>query len=249
MSPAQTLDAPTLRARRFFEDVERPLFRCAWERAVFLHYAVEPEALRPQVPFPLDLHEGRAYVSLVAFTLRGLRLFRGGPPLSTHEFLNVRAYTRGNGIYFLAEWLPNPLCVVLGPRLYGLPYRRGRLRYDHRHEQGLLCGRVEARDGLLEYEAPIDPETPFQPCPPGSLDEFLFERYAAYTRCGTRERVFRVWHPPWRIAPIHPTLRSASLAASTGPWFARARFAGAHYAPGFAEVWMGRPEVLEKSPW
>jgi hypothetical protein len=238
-------EPPTLRARRRFEEGPRPLFRCAWERAVFLHYEVDPDALQPGVPFPLDLYGGKAYVSLVAFTLRGLRFFRGGPPLSTHGFLNVRTYVPGHGIYFLAEWLPNPLCVFLGPRLYRLPYRRGRLAYDHYPELGVLRGRVASRDGVLAYEARSGPALQVGPCPAGSLDEFLLERYAAYTRRGARERVFRVWHPPWRRAPVEATVREAGLAASTGPWFGAARPVSAHYSPGFEEVWMGRPERLE----
>jgi len=147
-------------ARHAFDRVEgRPLFHAGWRRTVFIHYEVDPAALQPQVPFPLDTREGKAYVSLVAFTLADLRFAAGGPPFSTHGFLNVRAYTRDNGIYFLSEWLPNPFCVFLGPRLYGLPYRRGRLDYAHLHESGRLHGRVEDRGGALEYDAAVDPRT------------------------------------------------------------------------------------------
>lgn len=232
----------SLAARRTFDTVEGPpLFHAGWRRTVFIHYEVDPAALQPQVPFPLETRDGKAYVSLVAFTLSGLRFAAGGPPLATHGFLNVRTYLRGNGIYFLAEWLPNPLCVFLGPRLYGLPYRRGRLDYDHRHETSRLHGRVEDRDGALEFEAPIDPGAPFAPCTTGGLDEFLLERYTAFTRNGDKERLFRVWHPPWPQVPIDVTMLDENLVASTGPWFHDARRVGAHYSPGFETVWMGRP--------
>ena len=87
----------------------------------------------------LDLFEGRAFVSLVAFDMCNMRLVRGGRfgrlmagPLATHAFLNVRTYVRHAnepGIYFLAEWLPNRLACLLGPPTYGLPYRLGRLTY------------------------------------------------------------------------------------------------------------------------
>ncbi len=229
-------------ARRTFDAVEgRPLFHAGWRRTVFIHYAVDPAALQPQVPFPLETRDGKAYVSLVAFTLSDMRFAAGGPPLTTHGFLNIRTYLRGNGIYFLAEWLPNPFCVLLGPRLYGLPYRRGRLDYDHLHESGRLHGRVQARDGALEFEAPIDPRAAFAPCEAGSLDEFLLERYTAFTKNGDRERLFRVWHQPWPQVPIDVTMHDDSLVASTGPWFRDARRAGANYSPGFEKVWMGRP--------
>jgi uncharacterized protein YqjF (DUF2071 family) len=232
----------SLAARRTFDAVEgRPLFHAGWRRTVFIHYEVDPAALQPQVPFPLETRDGKAYVSLVAFTLSDMRFAAGGPPFTTHGFLNIRTYLRGNGIYFLAEWLPNPFCVLLGPRLYGLPYRRGRLDYDHLHESGRLHGRVESAHGVLEYRAAIDPGAPFAPCEAGSRDEFLLERYTAFTKHGDRERLFRVWHEPWPQIPIDVTMLDESLVASTGPWFRDARRVAANYSPGFPAVWMGRP--------
>ena len=74
-----------------------------------------------------------------------------------------------------------------------------------------------------------------------SLDEFLLERYTAFTKRGDTERLFRVWHQPWPQVPIDVTMLDESLLASTGPWFRHARRIGAHYSPGFETVWMGRP--------
>src|SRR6266436_4374033 len=134
--------AETLRCGRNDRQIshlQHPLFRCSWDRAVFLHYRVEPQFLQPQIPFDLDLFDGQAYVSLVAFTLRNMRLTHPRLKfitqlLHTHAFLNVRTYVRVNqmhGVYFLAEWLNNRLATMLGPVLYGLPYRFGKLSYSH----------------------------------------------------------------------------------------------------------------------
>jgi len=232
--------SPSALARRRFEEGERPLFRTAWDRVFMLHYEVDPAALQPQVPFPLDLHDGRAYVSLVAFTLRDLRFFAGGPALSTHGFLNVRTYVEGNGIYFLAEYLTNPFCVFLGPRLYGLPYRRSRLDYRHRPEEGILEGRVEGGDGAFAYRGRISGGAATD-----SLDAFVLERYTAFTRRGRTDRLFHVWHEPWRVAEVEAEVLDGSLVASTGPWFAEATAVRAHYSRGFDEVWMGRPRRAE----
>jgi len=46
--------------------------------AVFIHYTVDVEVLQQEVPFELDLFEGRAFVSLVAFSMRRLRPCFGG---------------------------------------------------------------------------------------------------------------------------------------------------------------------------
>src|SRR2546421_5594971 len=103
-----------------------PLFIADWEDALMIHYEVDAELLQRGVPFEVDLLEGRAFVSLVAFTMSGMRPRLGGrlaawlfKPIGTHNFLNVRTCARVGseaGIYFLAEWLSNRLSVALGPQ-------------------------------------------------------------------------------------------------------------------------------------
>ena len=143
MTPRPARATPSDRARRRMTPPgERPLFLADWDDVLFVHFAIDPTTLRPHVPFPLDLFRGRAYVSLVCFTQRRLRPRVGGrlaallsAPLAEHAFLNVRTYVRragGRGIYFLAEWIPNRLAALVGPPMYGLPYRLGRLRYTSR---------------------------------------------------------------------------------------------------------------------
>ena len=232
--------APSDVARRRF-DGRRPLFRAGWTDVLMIHYAVDPRVLQPQVPVELDLFDGRAWVSLVVFTLDRLRFFRGGPAFSTHRFLNVRAYVRDNGIVFLAEWLTNALCVLLGPRMYGLPYRWGRIDYAPGHARG----RVAGTDGVLAYRSRTS--GPLDACRPGGLDHFLMERYTAFTRHGDVDRLFHVWHEPWRRAEAEVEILDDRLLASTGPWFGRAERVAAHASPGLDHVWMGRPERQEAS--
>jgi uncharacterized protein YqjF (DUF2071 family) len=228
-----------------------PLFLADWDRAVFIHYEVASEILQPEVPFPLDLRDGKAYVSLVAFTMRRMRPRLGGQlaewifkPIATHEFLNVRTYVRHNGepgIYFLAEWLSNHLSVHLGPRIFGLPYRLGRIEYLHEPETGKLRGVVSDASGRIEYSAPINPNVRFCPCAADSLEEFLMERYTAFTRRGFKSRFFRIWHRPWRRCGIELKVLDGGLLMETWPWFKKARMIGANFSPGIREVWMGRP--------
>ena len=116
------------------------MFIADWMNVAFVHFRVDPKLLQPRLPFELDLLDGDAYVSIVSFTQRRLRPTAGGrlaellaSPLAQHEFLNLRTYVRHEGtcgIYFLAEWIPNRLAQLIGPRLYGLPYRLGRLEYS-----------------------------------------------------------------------------------------------------------------------
>ncbi len=238
--------------RRLLSLPGEPLFLADWERVLFIHYEVNAAALQSEVPFEIDLWEGRALVSLVAFTMRRLRPRRGGrisawpfKPIATHAFLNARTYVKHEGepgIYFMTEWLPNRLSVLLGPLVYGLPYRFARINYRHAYEQGALEGRVEApgRKGRFAHQARLSSNMPFKSCQPDSLDEFLLERYTAFTSRGSARRFFRIWHPPWRQVPVTVSVGDDTLLTETWPWFMEARLMGANYSPGFRDVWMGR---------
>jgi uncharacterized protein YqjF (DUF2071 family) len=87
-------------------------------------------------------------------------------------------------------------------------------------------------------------ESRFAPCAAGSLDEFLLERYTAFTAHGTRRQFFRIWHSPWAQQGIQIAVSDGSLLDRAMPWFAAARLAGANYSPGAREVWMGWPHRL-----
>ena len=229
-----------------------PLLLADWERALFIHYEVDAVALQRELPFELVLRDGKAHVSLVAFTMRGMRPRLGGKiaawlfkPISTHAFLNVRTYVKQEGergICFLTEWLSNRLSVALGPPLYGLPYRFAKINYQHAHEENSLCGTVESSrlGGRLDYEADLVPGNSFEPCQADSLDEYLLERYTAFNWRGRSRRFFRVWHPPWPQVRAQVSILDDSLLTRTWPWFSRAKLVGANYSPGVCDVWMGR---------
>lgn len=237
-----------------------PLFRCSWDRAVFFHYHVDPKFLQPQIPFDLDLHDGQAYVSLVAFTLRNMRLTHPHlrfitQPLHTHSFLNVRTYVRvgeRRGIYFLAEWLNNRLATMLGPILYGLPYRFGRLTYSHNASN--LSGEILGGMGggtpmpvrpALRYQATLPKNPAYRPATPDTLDEFLLERYIAFTKHGPFRRLFQVAHHPWPQIPVDAHIDCDSLLNSTGSWFPHAKFISANFSPGVSDVQMGWPQRID----
>jgi uncharacterized protein len=242
--------------RRLLSVTGEPLFYSDWLRALFIHYEIDPEILQPHIPFPLDLHNGKAYFSIVTFTMQDLRPRFGGRltanlfrPIATHGLLNVRTYVRNkgeSGIYFISEWIPNRLSAWLGPRTFGLPYRLGKLCYEHHHEHGTLSGTVTAGPLRLAYQAEITPQTQFRPCTPDSLDEFFLERYTAFTSIGSKQRFFRIWHPPWLQTHLTTTILDDRLLTVVWPWFKAAKRVGANYSPGVKKVWMGRPQSVSR---
>jgi uncharacterized protein len=231
----------------------KPLFLGDWERVLFIHYETDADVLQKQIPFALDLWHGSALVSVVAFSMRRFRpafagkLFEPFFRLANHEFLNVRTYVRESdkrGIHFLTEWVNSATSLFLGPRLYGLPYRYGKISWHNEHETGRLTG--EAAGGFA-YEARLPVKTKFEICPAGSVDEFLLERYSAFTCGGGVRRFFDIWHEPWQQCPVEVAVEDGLLRQS-GRWFESARRLGANYSPGARDIWMGLPGKLRRSP-
>ncbi len=258
LNERKSADALNLAARKRLLAVKgEPLFLADWLRAVFIHYEVPADELQSTVPFELDLLDGKAYVSLVAFRMQGMRPRIGGrlsawlfKPIATNDYLNVRTYVRHRnepGIYFLAEWMNNRFSVGLGPLTFGLPYRFGHLNYEHRHETGFFSGVVcEKRNGpRFVYEAASSDDF-FAPCPARSLDEFLLERYTAFTSHDAKRQLFRIWHPPWSQKRINVSVSDCRLLERTWPWFQHARMVGGNYSPGAHDVWMGRPQQIKR---
>lgn len=225
-----------------------------WARILFIHYEADPALLQPQIPYELDLHNRRAFVSLTLFHGHGLRPTwtgnLGRTPLNPALFphiLNVRTYVRHHhepGIHFLAEWIPNPIAAHIGRALYGLPFHTGHLTLEHdtHHASGTIQDHHGA--GTLRYEAEWNHDAGFTHARPGTEDEWLLERYTAFTQRGLKRRRFRIWHPAWPQTPARITIPDDTLLRSTGPWYPTARIHGAHYSPGFHNVHMGHARPI-----
>jgi uncharacterized protein YqjF (DUF2071 family) len=225
------------------------MFLAEWREALFMHFRADPRKLQPLVPLPLDLRDGDAYVSLVAFTQHRLRPAIGGPvaefiglPLAHHEFLNLRTYVVNEGepgIYFVSEWIPNRLAVLLGPRLYGLPYHLGEFAY---HTVPGRATRHVVAGGCFSCAAIWNSDDAPVPSQRGSEAEFLLERYTAYTMRGRILRRFRIAHAPWRTAEAKITIIRRDLLANCPV----ADPCAAHFSPGLRDVQISSPAVISR---
>lgn len=228
---------------------------------VLLHFTVAPENLANHVPYALDVHGGCAYVSLVAFQLRGLRPARLRPPalgrwllrpISDHRFLNVRTYVRGPagpGIHFFAEWINNPLSRRLGPLTHGLPCRFARMEAHDLRGGGLR--RLLIEDPNLNAHAalitPLQPDGKRRAARSNATDSFLFERYRAYTHRHDTGRYFDVRHAPWEVAPFTLARFDTTLFERVFPWFGDATFVGGHVAEGFNDVFVSGAKRIRQT--
>src|SRR4051794_22295162 len=92
--------------------VGRAFLTAQWTNLILANYAVPDALVLPYLPpgLELDRHEGRAFVSLVAFDFVGTRVF-GIPWPGYRDFpeVNLRFYVRcgaDRGVCFIRELVP-----------------------------------------------------------------------------------------------------------------------------------------------
>ena len=216
--------APTRRPDR------RPVMYQEWQHLLFLHWDVPAEPLRALIPpgLELDTFDGRAFVGLVPFTMRGVRPrgLPGVPCLSNFHETNVRTYVhrdgRDPGVWFFSLDAANPVAVAIARARFGLPYHHAR-----------MCVEVEPRGGdgpALTYVSerhrsarrPAHSEVrarvigQVQPAEAGSLEFFLAERYLLYSTLGGRLRRGQVHHTPYPLRRAEVDTLDETLLAAAG---------------------------------
>ena len=200
-----------------------PFLTAEWRDVVLVNFEVAAARLPPFLPrgTRLDLHEGRALVSVVAFRFANTRLF--GLPIPLHrEFpeMNLRFYVRSDvadgssraGVVFLSERVPLPAVTAIARFAYNEPYRTLRMRGpgDARtaSSHGGSRGTGEATRAL-QYDWRIDGgwhslratvAGPASVPRSGSEAQFVVAHDWGYTRQrdgGTAE--YEVSRPAWRV--------------------------------------------------
>jgi uncharacterized protein len=215
-------------------------WRQRWSDLLFMHWPISGALIRKHVPYALELDtwNERAWVSIVAFRLDGIRQ-RRLPFLSVADNfleLNLRTYVLHRGepaIYFLNIHASKRIAVALAKWLTPLPYVRA-------------CMNLDRKDAGYRFQCgqPLELDVNFEPCsetklaPPDSLSEWLLERYCLYaaTPRGTLLRTV-VQHSAWRTQEVTLRLRQNTLGAPFGLPMAGAPEL-AHFSSGMeALIW------------
>jgi uncharacterized protein len=203
-----------------------------WRHLMFLHWALDPAILRPLVPteLELDLFEGRAYVGLVPFTMKGVRPvgLPAVPALSNFHETNVRTYVhfqgRDPGVWFFSLDAANVIAVGLARRFFHLPYHHARMFLECEHPARPADARSILYAGARRWPETLSASYlirgaargPVQPAREGTLEHFLVERYLLYAYAHGRVFRGRVHHRPYPLQPAHVLSIDETLLAAAG---------------------------------
>ena len=198
---------PTEGAVPLPEPVGVPMLHQRWNHTSFVHWPCPVEALRAQLPRPLEIDrfEDRAWLSLVLFRAERTRL-PGLPPLpllSTFTEVNLRTYVTAPGdrpaLWFLSLEASNLPTVAGGRVISGVPYQPART------STAVEDGTFRYRSRRISFDqvsldASVRRQQPYQPEELTALDHFLTARWGAYGLVVGRLRYTPVEHPLW---PLH----------------------------------------------
>jgi uncharacterized protein YqjF (DUF2071 family) len=197
----------------------------SWRDLLFMHWPVEAGLLRSFVPpaLSLDTFDGSAWLGVVPFRMTGVRprFLPAVPALSDFPELNLRTYVTAGGrpgIWFFSLDAHNAAAVRLARATFHLPYFDARM--SCRPSAGEISYRsVRTHRGAprAEFAARYRPSgEPFE-SGPGTLENFLTERYCLYAadKSGNVGRG-DVHHELWPLRPAEAEVEKLAMTEQIG---------------------------------
>ena len=191
-----------------FNDGHMKVMTQQWQELLFAHWAYEPEVVQRLLPsgVELDTFEGKAYVGLVPFNMRNLRL-RGLPPIpTTSNFadVNVRTYVTSRGrsaVWFFSLDTQKLLPTLVARSAFKLPYCYGTTSVTL---TGVGEGAILSSNVIRKWPNRSSSALAVRvgaPVQPGPLDNFLTSRWGLVSSSrGDRLWYGAVEHEAW---PLH----------------------------------------------
>ena len=179
-----------------------------WHDVLFMHWPVPAGWLRPLIPpsLELDSFDGSAWLGVVPFRMSGVRprFLPGVPWLSNFPEINLRTYvTRSGkpGVWFFSLDAHNPVAVRLARATFALPYFDAKMSSETSGD-GIDYKSVRTHKGAppATFIGRYKPTKKVFDAGPGTLENFLTERYCLYSADGKgRVRRGDIHHEMWQL--------------------------------------------------
>lgn len=199
-----------------------------WRDLLFAHWSLPAEVLAPLLPktspgLELDTFEGRAWLGIVPFSMRGIHL-RGWPAIpgaTAFPELNIRTYVVANGrpgVWFFSLDAAHRVAVRVGRKVFHLPYFDADMTVAPAgNGVAYASWRTHRGGGTAELVARYEPVGPVFQSVPGSLDDWLTARFRLFTadRSGRLKRC-EVEHAPWPLQRARAEFQSLDMSRCLG---------------------------------
>lgn len=172
-----------------------------WNQVLFFHWMVDPEIIKPLLPanLDLDLFDGKAWISLVPFTMQQIRprFLPAIAMVSDFHEINLRTYViKDNkpGVFFLNIEAEKYLSTLLSRNLSGLPYEKSTITRG--------AGKYKSSNLLKNFSLDVAFEINETVSEKSQLEKFLTERYALFLERKDILYRYDIHHLEWKIKKL-----------------------------------------------
>lgn len=187
----------------------RVVLRQQWADLAYFHWSYDPDVVRSRLPVgvEVDTFDGQAWVGLIPFEMRDVRIGRlpSPPPLANFIEINVRTYVvdpQGRrSVWFFSLDVPRSVIVAVARTVFALPYCWARASHDHEgHRHRYRTERRWPRSTPARADMAFTVGERLDDDQIGDLEHFLSARWSLLTRRRRRLLYGRVSHQRW---PLH----------------------------------------------
>lgn len=177
---------------------------CEWKDLIMSSFEVEKSILEPYLPndTEIDLFQGKALISLVAFTFSKIKFF--GLKIPFHQRfgqMNFRFYAKSKvdgsrGVVFIKVFAPKHLIAFIGNKIYNEPYFFKPINFKKSKNNEIIC--IEYNNNHTTIKAKATYKT--EKLTKNTLKHFIVERYIAYIKNKKNKTIrYNIYHKPWKI--------------------------------------------------
>lgn len=197
--------------------MQRPLLEAHWSHLCVISYEVPPELLTPHLPMglELDLYEGKAYVSLVAFDFENTRVkgiawpfFKDFPEITLRFYVRRSANSHhpagDRGICFLKDFVPSRVVSWVARHYFNEPYEPHKMESSHhRTNTGLEVDHTLWAMGKKHTIRVAATKAPPVPIGGECRDSWFLTQDWGYSHDKDNHATrYRVAHPQWQVHKI-----------------------------------------------
>jgi uncharacterized protein YqjF (DUF2071 family) len=179
-----------------------------WLHLINITYRVDPCILKSHLPkgLELDIIDGNAFISLVAFDFKDTKVKRMKIPFHVNfPEINLRFYVKHNGrrgVIFIKEFVPKFMISFIANTIYNEPYETADMKSEVSMNNKIEVShtlKIKKDEYLIKLTAKNNPSTP----PDTSHEHFFKEHSFGYGKSHSgKTLVYRVDHPVWRVYPV-----------------------------------------------
>ncbi len=221
------------------------IMRMSWLDLCFMHWAVDPQLLRPTLPkgLELDTRDGQAWLGVVPFRMENVapRFVPNIPSISAFPELNLRTYVKlggVSGVWFYSLDAAQPLAVRVARALFHLPYFDAKMWIDQANIDQANIDQANIDQENIDQESVVNryasqrihkgapagefigayrPTSSVFEAKAGSLEDWLTNRLYLFS-ADKKGKIYRgkVAHAPWPLQWAEAEIKVNTLADPLG---------------------------------